>query len=335
MYRIVCSGHAIPKTLLTGHICSIHNLYRGHQKSHRPGLVNFVPAVAYHFCLILPATFSQPGNDSFGNPWTFKFQYPYNNTKSSLSLTTDLKCRLERAAFCLQSWEKRGGGMHSNEREWQGCAQARAAPGVGQHQQSGWKSGGGGGRKKKSLMDGMGPHGWNLWGALTRRRICYSLRVTVRQISEFCKYLVWSGYWFLGVAPSSVTPAPKPKNQSEGSPIFRKPWSSPNCYSNKMETIYWTCGGVVNMVNIKTCYWNCEDSAIWLLLSGTIISVPGDDDKRDPEREGWPCSLMLPILPIQSISGSRLLSSPGTFQSGHYQEIWRLLMMMMKMKSNL
>ena len=40
--------------------------------------------------------------------------------------------------------------------------------------------------------------------------------------------------------------------------------------------------------------------------------VPGDDDKRDPERESWPCSLMLPILPIQSISGSRLLPSPGS-----------------------
>ena len=27
-----------------------------------PGLVNFAPAVAYHFCLNLPAAFSQPGN---------------------------------------------------------------------------------------------------------------------------------------------------------------------------------------------------------------------------------------------------------------------------------
>ena len=41
--------------------------------------------------------------------------------------------------------------------------------------------------------------------------------------------------------------------------------------------------------------------------------VPGDDNKRDPERENWPCRVMLPILPIQSISGSRLLLSPGTF----------------------
>ena len=35
--------------------------------------------------------------------------------------------------------------------------------------------------------------------------------------------------------------------------------------------------------------------------------VPGDYNKRDPERENWPCRVMLPILPIQSISGSRLL----------------------------
>ena len=41
------------------------------------------------------------------------------------------------------------------------------------------------------------------------------------------------------------------------------------------------------------------------------IQVPGDGNKRDPERENWPCRVMLPILPIQSISGSRLLSSPG------------------------
>ena len=36
------------------------------------------------------------------------------------------------------------------------------------------------------------------------------------------------------------------------------------------------------------------------------IQVPGDGNKREPERENWPCRVMLPILPIQSISGSRL-----------------------------
>ena len=37
------------------------------------------------------------------------------------------------------------------------------------------------------------------------------------------------------------------------------------------------------------------------------LIIPGDYNKRDPERENWPCRVMLPILPIQSISGSRLL----------------------------
>ena len=35
-----------------------------------PGLVNFVPAVAYHFCLNLLAAFSQPGNVLIVWPYT-------------------------------------------------------------------------------------------------------------------------------------------------------------------------------------------------------------------------------------------------------------------------
>ena len=33
-----------------------------------PGLVNFVIAVAYHFCLSLPAVFTQPGQSILANP---------------------------------------------------------------------------------------------------------------------------------------------------------------------------------------------------------------------------------------------------------------------------
>ena len=36
----------------------------------RPGLVNFVPAVAYHFCLNLPEKLSQPGNGILAQPCT-------------------------------------------------------------------------------------------------------------------------------------------------------------------------------------------------------------------------------------------------------------------------
>ena len=34
---------------------------QGSAKRLRPGLVNFVTAVAYHFCLAMPAAFKQPG----------------------------------------------------------------------------------------------------------------------------------------------------------------------------------------------------------------------------------------------------------------------------------
>ena len=35
---------------------------KGLAKRRAPGLVNFVPAVAYPFCLALPAAFTQPGD---------------------------------------------------------------------------------------------------------------------------------------------------------------------------------------------------------------------------------------------------------------------------------
>ena len=58
--------------------------------------------------------------------------------------------------------------------------------------------------------------------------------------------------------------------------------------------------------------------------------IPGDDNKCDLERESWPCGVMLPILPIQSISGSRLLSSPGTWpwvRVGDPPTIWERTML--------
>ena len=35
-----------------------------------PGLVKFVPAVAYHFCLNLPPAFTQPGLSLLAEPFT-------------------------------------------------------------------------------------------------------------------------------------------------------------------------------------------------------------------------------------------------------------------------
>ena len=48
--------------------CELSKGMRGHlqgsAKRRALGLVNFVPADAYHFCLALPAAFSQPGDYS-------------------------------------------------------------------------------------------------------------------------------------------------------------------------------------------------------------------------------------------------------------------------------
>ena len=39
-------------------------------KSRSPGLVTFVPGVADHFCLALPAAFTQPGEHLLAEPCT-------------------------------------------------------------------------------------------------------------------------------------------------------------------------------------------------------------------------------------------------------------------------
>ena len=41
---------------------------QGSAKSQAPGLVNFVPAVAYRICLSLPAALSQPGRSLLADP---------------------------------------------------------------------------------------------------------------------------------------------------------------------------------------------------------------------------------------------------------------------------
>ena len=48
---------------------------QGSAKRLRPGLVNFVTAVAYHLCLVLPAGFTQPGQSLLADPCTSLFDY--------------------------------------------------------------------------------------------------------------------------------------------------------------------------------------------------------------------------------------------------------------------
>ena len=51
-----------------------------------------------------------------------------------------------------------------------------------------------------------------------------------------------------------------------------------------------------------------ENGRIVIQGGAEFNTIPGDGNKRDPERENWQCRV---ILPIQSISGSHLLPSPG------------------------
>ena len=84
---------------------------------------------------------------------------------------------------------------------------------------------------------------------------------------------------------------------------------------------------IVKRIEHTPCACDCSHSlsgAPGLFTQTNLNQVPitctGDGIKRDPERENWPCRVMLPILPIQSISGSRLLSSPGILVPGARNE---------------
>ena len=49
---------------------------QGSAKRYQLGLVNFTVAVAYHFCLSLPETFTQPGRRLFAEPCICNYQTP-------------------------------------------------------------------------------------------------------------------------------------------------------------------------------------------------------------------------------------------------------------------
>ena len=72
------------------------------------------------------------------------------------------------------------------------------------------------------------------------------------------------------------------------------------CCKN-METIYWTCGGVVNMVKNKICYWNdCpskQQPVGRVLLSNTKLA------------ESYKLTASWQSLPKQQLVGSVILSS--------------------------
>ena len=47
-------------------------IVQGSTNRRAPGLVNIVPALAYHFCLNLPAAFTQPGARLLLEPCTLE-----------------------------------------------------------------------------------------------------------------------------------------------------------------------------------------------------------------------------------------------------------------------
>ena len=49
---------------------------QGSAKRRSPGLVNFVIALAYHFCLALPAVFPQPGDHLLAEPCNSYMRLP-------------------------------------------------------------------------------------------------------------------------------------------------------------------------------------------------------------------------------------------------------------------
>ena len=57
-------------SLLLKFFAYLNAILQGSAKRRSSGLVNFVSAVAYHFCLALPAAFTQPGIHLLAKPCT-------------------------------------------------------------------------------------------------------------------------------------------------------------------------------------------------------------------------------------------------------------------------
>ena len=62
--------------------------YRTRLKGSPPGLVNFITALAYHFCLALPAVFTQPGGHLLAEPYIASSQTAAQQGVSAAALST-------------------------------------------------------------------------------------------------------------------------------------------------------------------------------------------------------------------------------------------------------
>ena len=98
---------------------------QGSAKRHRPGLVNFTVAVAYHFCLSLPETFTQPGRSLIAEPCTaseghdnnaaFKMRSQKMRPSSiALSLVQSISRRLQKKCRLADMYQKPEAKLREN-----------------------------------------------------------------------------------------------------------------------------------------------------------------------------------------------------------------------------
>ena len=72
---------------------------QGSSKRRSPGLMNFVPAVAYHPCLILPAAFTQPGDHLLAEPCSANIGFAPALVFSSFSIKEPMASAPVNALF--------------------------------------------------------------------------------------------------------------------------------------------------------------------------------------------------------------------------------------------
>ena len=65
---------------------------QGTTKKRAPGLVNFVSALAYHFCMALPAAFMQPGDHLLAEPCRcLNFNCEHRNPPSGMVFSREFQ----------------------------------------------------------------------------------------------------------------------------------------------------------------------------------------------------------------------------------------------------
>ena len=110
--------------MLPRHNPSIYHMYvQGSSIKRAPGWVNFVPAVAYHFCLNLPAPFSQPGARLILEPCTVN-----NNFERAWQLAAASQRRREDRVLTSKNLQRDDGRGGTGEEVHAGFAVSSSSP---------------------------------------------------------------------------------------------------------------------------------------------------------------------------------------------------------------